>query len=67
MNAASLLWGVLFGSIGAGYCLYAKKQQALIPGICGVALIVLPYFLSNTYVLVLVCLGVAAAPLLIRR
>lgn len=67
MNSASLLWGVLFGSIGAGYCLYAKKQSALIPGICGVALIVLPYFLSNVYVLVLVCLAVSAAPFLIRR
>ena len=67
MTSASLLWGVLFGSLGAGYCLYARKQHALIPGVCGVALIVLPYFLSNVYVLVLVCLGFSAAPFLIRR
>ena len=67
MNSALLLWGVLFGSLGAGYCLYARKQGAVLPGVCGVALIVLPYFLSNVYVLVLVCLGFAAAPFLIRR
>ena len=67
MSSASLLWGVLFGSIGAGYCLYARKQRALIPGVCGVALMVLPYFLPNVYILVFVCAGVSAAPFLIRR
>jgi hypothetical protein len=66
MTTASLLWGVLFGSLGAGYCLYARKQRALIPGVCGVALMVIPYFLSNAYILVAVCLVVAVAPFLIK-
>jgi len=62
VTSASLLWGVLFGSLGAGYCLYGKRQRAPIPALCGVALIALPYLLSNTYVLVIVCAAVAAVP-----
>ena len=39
MSTASLLWGVLFGSIGVGFLMYARKQQAIVPLFCGVALI----------------------------
>lgn len=65
MTAASLLWGVVFGSIGAGYCMYGKKQRALLPFLSGVALMVLPYFLSNPYLLVGACGAVAAVPFLL--
>ena len=66
MTTASLLWGVLFGSLGAGYCMYARKQRAPVPGICGATLILLPYFLPNTYLLVAIGLVVAAAPFFIK-
>jgi hypothetical protein len=43
---------VLFGSIGLGYFIYGKRQSAPLPLICGIALIVFPYFVSNTWLLV---------------
>jgi len=31
MDTASLLWGLLFSSIGFGYFLYGKKQSSATP------------------------------------
>jgi len=52
MNTAALLWGVLFSSIGLGYFIYGKKQQAAVPLVCGLALMIYPYFVSSTVLLV---------------
>ena len=49
---ATLLWGLLFGSIGLGFFIYGKKQKAVVPLACGVALMVYPYFVSNVMLLV---------------
>ncbi len=54
MNTASLLWGLLFGSIGLGFFIYGKKQQAIVPLVCGLALMVFPYFITNTLALVVI-------------
>ncbi len=64
---SSLLWGVLFGSLGFGYFLYGKKQGAVIPLVCGLLLMVFPYFISNTALVVLVGLALAAIPWFIGR
>jgi hypothetical protein len=61
MSTSLLLWGLLFGSVGFGYFLYGKKQAAIIPLVCGIALMIFPYFVSN--VLILVVLGIALAAL----
>lgn len=54
MNYTStLLWGVIFGSIGLGLFVYGKRQKAIIPLLCGIGLIVSPYFISNAYILIL--------------
>ncbi len=66
MNTAQLLWGVLFGALGAGYALYGKKQGAIVPLISGLALMVFPYFVSNTWVMVLVGAALSAAPFFIK-
>ncbi|MDO8356978.1 MAG: hypothetical protein Q7U76_11365 [Nitrospirota bacterium] len=50
-STAMLMWGMIFGSIGCGYCLYGKKQRAVVPLIVGIALCVVPYFTANVYVL----------------
>ena len=52
MNTATLLWGLLFGSIGLGFFIYGKKQQALVPLLCGMALMIFPYFVTNNLLLV---------------
>lgn len=66
MTTATLLWGLLFGSIGLGYFLYGKKQARLVPLLCGLALMIYPYFVPNVYVLVLIGTGLVATPYFIR-
>jgi len=67
MNSAStLMWGVIFGSIGLGFFVYGKKQKAIIPVFCGIGLMVSPYFVSNIYILVLSGIVLVAVPFFIR-
>lgn len=63
---AALLWGVLFGSIGLGFFLYGKKQRAVVPLVCGIALMIYPYFVPNAIVLVLIGLLLIAIPYFVR-
>lgn len=67
MSTASLLWGVLFGSLGLGFFVYGKRQQAVVPLICGIALMVVPYFIPNALLLVGVGVVLSALPFLIGR
>ena len=66
MNTAWLLWGLLFGSIGMGFFVYGKKQRAVVPLVCGLVLMVFPYFVSNPFVLVVVGLALMAVPYFFR-
>ncbi len=66
MNTTSLLWGVLFGSIGLGFFVYGKKQKAIVPLICGLTLMVYPYFIDNTTLLVGIGVALVILPYFIR-
>ena len=66
MSMSSLLWGLLFGSVGLGFFLYGKKQQAVVPLCCGLALMVFPYFVSNTILLVAIGFALIALPYFVR-
>lgn len=66
MEMSTLLWGVVFGAIGLGYFLYARKQRAPVPLVCGLALMAIPYFISNNWVLVLVGVLLMAVPYFVR-
>lgn len=57
---------MLFGSIGFGYFLYGKKQKAVIPLVCGITLMVFPYFISNSLALVVVGATLAALPCFVK-
>lgn len=67
VDTALLLWGVVFGSIGLGFFIYGKKQKAIVPLVCGLALMVTPYFIPNVIVLVLVCVALIAVPYFFRH
>ena len=58
----SLIWGMLFGAIGMGYCLYGRQQRTPIPLICGVGLIAFPYVVSGTLLTLLVGAVLMAIP-----
>jgi hypothetical protein len=66
MNTSSLLWGLLFGSVGLGFFIYGKRQSAIVPLVCGMALMTFPYFISNTLLLVLIGIALMALPYFFR-
>lgn len=67
MNDTSmLLWGVVFGSIGLGFFIYGRKQQAVVPLVVGIALFVVPYVIANLYLLLLAGVVLVALPYFVR-
>jgi predicted membrane protein len=66
MGVSSLLWGLLFGSIGLGFLIYGRKQRAVVPLICGLSLMIFPYFVSNTILLVVIGVVLMAIPYFLR-
>jgi hypothetical protein len=65
-DTSVLLWGVLFGSIGLGFFIYGRRQQAVVPLVAGIALFVVPYFISNVYLLVISGIFLMALPYFLR-
>ncbi|MBX9755200.1 MAG: amino acid transport protein [Pseudomonadaceae bacterium] len=61
-STATLLSGLVFGSIGVGYLIYGKKQQRQAAFFSGIALIVYPYFISDPWLLWAIGLGLMAVP-----
>jgi predicted membrane protein len=66
MTTAVLLWGLLFSSIGLGFFLYGKKQRAVVPLVCGLVLMIYPYFISNTILLVVIGVVITVIPYFLR-
>ncbi len=66
MSTSILLLGVLFSSIGLGYFIYGKKQGAMRPLICGIALMIVPYFLSSVALLLVIGAVLCAIPWIYR-
>jgi hypothetical protein len=66
MNASILLWGLLFSSIGFGFFLYGKKQRAVVPLVCGIALMIYPYFIPNVMALIAIGVVLVAIPYFLR-
>jgi len=66
VDTAELLWGLLFGSIGLGFFIYGKKQRSVVPLFSGVALMVFPYFVTSTLLLVLIGAALIAVPYFVR-
>jgi len=65
-DSASLVWSVLFGAIGIGFCLYGRRQKQLVPWISGVALMVVPYFVDSATAIVALGAGFIALPFFVR-
>ena len=66
MTISTILWGVLFGSIGAGFFIYGKKQRVFVPLLSGIALMIVPYFVSNAYLLITAGIALIVLPYFIR-
>ena len=66
MNQALLLWGLLFGSIGIGFFLYGRKQKRPVPLVCGIVLMIYPYFVPSTIWLIVIGVVLCALPYFVR-
>jgi len=66
MDTSILFWGLLFGSLGLGYFMYGRRQKAPVPLVCGFALMVFPYFVAKTLLLVLIGAVLAAVPFFLK-
>jgi hypothetical protein len=67
MSEGTLLWGVLFSSIGVGFCIYGKRQQATVPLLCGIGLVIYPYFVPNVLAVIAIGMALCAIPYFFRR
>jgi len=66
LNTSSIFWGFLFGAFGLGFFVYGKKQRAVVPLVCGLALMVFPYFIANTILLVVIGVALIAIPWFVK-
>ncbi len=57
---------IFFSIIGFGYFLYGKKSANYIFLICGIILMVFPYFVSNPTYLIIIGVVVSLIPLIIK-
>lgn len=67
VTPAMLMWGILFGAIGIGYLVYGKQQKRAMPLLTGVLLILLPYFISSTWLAVILGALLVAAPFIVNK
>jgi hypothetical protein len=61
-----VIWVMMFGSVGFGFFIYGRRQRAVAPLVVGLALMVLPYVVSNVYLLIALGLGLIALPYFFR-
>jgi hypothetical protein len=66
VSASQLFLGVLFGSIGLGLFVYGRKQKTIAPFVCGLGLMVVPYFIASTWLLIVAGITLIAIPYFFR-
>jgi len=66
LNEWWLLWGLLFGAFGFAYFMYGKKQKAVVPLVCGLVLMIFPYFVANTIALAVIGIALIFIPYFVR-
>jgi hypothetical protein len=66
ITASSLFLGLLFGSIGLGLFMYGRKQRAVVPLLCGLVLLVVPYLISSAWLLLVIGGAVVAIAYFVR-
>lgn len=67
MTPWSLFLGVVLGSLGFGYLVYGRKQRAAVPVVCGLLLLIVPYFIGNVLLLLTIGGALAALPFVYKR
>lgn len=62
MTPWSLFLAVVFGSLGFGYLVYGRRQRAVVPIVCGLLLLIVPYFIGSAGLLLAIGVALAVLP-----
>jgi hypothetical protein len=66
MDMTNLMISLVAGMIGMGMVMFAKSTSRLIPGLAGLGLMIIPYFIANAIIMTIVCVGLTAIPFIYR-
>ncbi len=61
LDAHFLLASLVWGSVGVGYLLYARRQRMVMPFMAGVAMIGVSYFVGSWLWMSIICIGLMIA------
>ena len=67
MDINLLLASLVFGTVGMGMFMYGKKAGRMVPLGAGAGLMIVPYFIPNLIVLLIVGGGLMAMPWVVRE
>jgi glucose dehydrogenase len=67
LSASFLFASLIWGSIGAGFAIYGKKQRSALALGCGLAMVAISYFVSSAVLMSLACVGIIVAMYLLKR
>ena len=57
-SSTNLFMSLLWSSIGIGCFVYGKKQKSFVPGIGGILLVGVTYFVDDAMVMSLICVAI---------
>lgn len=66
METTELLCWIFFGAIGLGYFVYGRRQRLVVPLLCGLGLMLIPYFVGNLILLLALGFVLMVLPFIIR-
>ncbi|MCX6895003.1 MAG: hypothetical protein NTZ16_05780 [Verrucomicrobia bacterium] len=67
LNAQFLFVSLLWGSVGGGYLIYARKQREIVPLLGGVAMIAVSFVVTSWFWMSVSCLALMAGVWQMRR
>lgn len=67
MDSTQIVLGLVFGAIGFAYFRYGKKRSNMVIRYSGLAMMVYPYFVANTFAAIAVGLLLMALPKIYSR
>ena len=65
-SVASMMWSMVFDSIGIGYFVYGKRQKRGIAMLSGIALLGFPHFVSNVFLMITIGIVLMGLPYFIK-
>jgi len=60
ISASFLMASLIWGSVGVGFCIYGKKQGAMIPFFGGLIMVAISYLVASALYMSLASIGIIA-------